>query len=937
MPTIDELAPATAASDTDELLVSQSGIVRKVTRAQVLAGTQPAIAVSNGVLLGRSSSGVGAPEQITIGSNLILSGGMLTAEATPYVVGSLPAGNVPSLSDVVPLGQGGSNVAVTYSQFMSSLPGVPNLDASAMLITPAGATSGETIANFASTVLLKSGGAMAGALTLVADPTAPLQAATKGYVDSTAASTLSITGGTMTGPLALAADPTASAQAATKHYVDASVAQTLPLVGGALAGPLMLAADPTTALQAATKEYVDARLMRSGDTLTGPIVLAADPTAPLQATTKQYTDACMAQALPLAGGILSGPLLLASDPGVSQQAATKHYVDSSVATALPVAGGALTGPLTLAADPTDALQAATKEYVDTRVLRSGDTLTGALILAADPVNALQAAPKQYVDAQVATALPLGGGTLTGALVLQTSPTTAFQAATKQYVDTGVASAVPLTGGTMTGALTLSATGTALSVAYNGTFGGMLVAGNGSSKYITLAGSSTQPSITSNNGGLTINPNGTLVINGAVQTGTLASVQSGTFQTPGNAYTLSGSTNPPYGLNIGADFAGATTSSQGAYNSISIASDTLNATVGPSYLKVSGNAGGTGFGGSRAAITGSITQNGDIGSNSLIAGQFWINVGAIAGSGLSTFYGLNPQVIIPASASGIYGAFGGGEANIKIAAGVSLASKGLWSLINECGDASHGASHDAALSISSQTNRNGTSTIGWYKCQTFGKYDGQCPVDPTGALIDISLQATNAYDITTPIKPFTSAYGLNFSVLAATAHGLRLPGAQFDGAGNLTTGALKISSSAGRVSVDASAQFGAISAIANGGKGYVVGEYVYYIPTSANDTVGIWEVAAVAEGAITLLTPILVPWSASPPSNPVALAVGGTRGLNAALALTWTVNSTLSFNPSGGPITMPLLINAANDAAAATAGVAVGQLYRNDSAIMQRVA
>ena len=532
---------------------------------------------------------------------------------------------------------------------------------------------------------------------------------------------------------------------------------------------------------------------------------------------------------------------------------------------------------------------------------------------------------------------LSGDTMTGPLTLPGNPTSALQAAPKQYVDTVVGSAVPLTGGTMTGALALLATGTALSVTYNGSVGGTLVAGNGSSKYITLAGGSAQPSITSNNGGLIINPNGTLVINGAVQTGTLASVQSGTFQTPGNSYTLSGSTNPTYGLNIGANFAGSTTSSQGAYNSISITSDTLNATVGPSYLKVSGNAGGAGFGGSRAAITGSITQNGDIGSNGLIAGQFWINAGAIAGSGLSTFYALNPQVIIPAGASGIYGAFGGGEANIKIAAGVSLASKGLWSLINEWGDASHGASHDAALSISSQTNRSGTSTIGWYKCQTFGKYDGQCPVDPTGALIDISLQTTNAYDTTTPIKAFASAEGINFSALAATAHGLRLPGAQFDGAGNLTTGALKVSSAAGAVSVDASGQSGAVSAIANGGEDYVVGEYVYYIPAAANDTVGIWEVTAVTAGAITALTPILVPWSASPPSNPVALAVGGTRGLNATLTLAWTANSTLSLNPSGGALKMPLLTNAANDAAAATAGVAVGQLYRNGSVLMQRAA
>jgi hypothetical protein len=38
MPTIDQLAPATAASNTDELIASQNGIARKLTRAQLTAG-----------------------------------------------------------------------------------------------------------------------------------------------------------------------------------------------------------------------------------------------------------------------------------------------------------------------------------------------------------------------------------------------------------------------------------------------------------------------------------------------------------------------------------------------------------------------------------------------------------------------------------------------------------------------------------------------------------------------------------------------------------------------------------------------------------------------------------------------------------------------------------------------------------------------------------
>ena len=48
MPTIDELAPAASASDSDEFLVSQSGIARKVTRTQILNGVQVQLAVQPG-------------------------------------------------------------------------------------------------------------------------------------------------------------------------------------------------------------------------------------------------------------------------------------------------------------------------------------------------------------------------------------------------------------------------------------------------------------------------------------------------------------------------------------------------------------------------------------------------------------------------------------------------------------------------------------------------------------------------------------------------------------------------------------------------------------------------------------------------------------------------------------------------------------------------
>ena len=100
MPTIEQLAPATAAADTDELIVSQAGITLKMTRAQILAGVQPQLALQSGTLLGRSRTGVGTAETVTVGANLALTNGTLSAATTPYLVSSLPIGTVPAPSDM---------------------------------------------------------------------------------------------------------------------------------------------------------------------------------------------------------------------------------------------------------------------------------------------------------------------------------------------------------------------------------------------------------------------------------------------------------------------------------------------------------------------------------------------------------------------------------------------------------------------------------------------------------------------------------------------------------------------------------------------------------------------------------------------------------------------------------------------------------------------
>jgi hypothetical protein len=72
--------------------------------------------------------------------------------------------------------------------------------------------------------------------------TQAVQSVSKAYVDQSIAAlsgnTLTTAGGTLTGPLYLNADPTQPLQAADKHYVDEQSALDVPLTGGTVTGPL---------------------------------------------------------------------------------------------------------------------------------------------------------------------------------------------------------------------------------------------------------------------------------------------------------------------------------------------------------------------------------------------------------------------------------------------------------------------------------------------------------------------------------------------------------------------------------------------------------------------------------------------------------------------------------------------------------------------------
>ncbi len=463
MPTISQLAPVTASADADELPVSQNGVTRKVTRAQIIAGLQQEIVTKAGTLLGRGAPTSGGPEEVQVGTNLILSNGTLSATGADISIQGMNPGTVPSGSDLVPVSQDGKTVAVQYRQLLSGLPGVPNVDVSNTVISIPGDPTTLSLSEAVGSRISLSGGTVTGLLSLAQDPTLARHAAPKAYVDTSVSARLARTGGTMTGALTLSVAPTLAAHAATKGYVDSVVtggAGGGSIIGGTLLGSLTLVGDPTGVLEAAPKQYVDRRVQRSGDTLTGQLSLVGDPTSNEHAANKSYVDSRVASALPRSGGSISGSLILSADPTLALHPATKQYADGRVLRT----GDTMTGVLTLAGDPTVGAHATTKSYVDDRdslaVAKSGATMTGMLTLAGDPIQLAHASTKRYVDQQVGLMLPLAGGTVSGALSVATAPVLATQVANKSYVDTAVAKSMSATGGTITGALTLTVTPTA---------------------------------------------------------------------------------------------------------------------------------------------------------------------------------------------------------------------------------------------------------------------------------------------------------------------------------------------------------------------------------------------------------------------------------------------------------------------------------------------
>jgi hypothetical protein len=204
---------------------------------------------------------------------------------------------------------------------------------------------------------------MTGSLTLNGDPTTTNMAATKHYVDANAITdapndgfaygrqsaswgkVVPLAGGTMTGLLTLSADPTANLGAATKQYADTKA----PINNAALTGnptaPTQTAGDNSTRL--ATTAFVSGALSGSGYAPIASPTFTGDPKAPTAAVDDNDTSIATTAFLQGQGATATPLMNGTAAAGTSTRWAHGDHVHPTDTTRAPLASPSFTGTVTI--------------------------------------------------------------------------------------------------------------------------------------------------------------------------------------------------------------------------------------------------------------------------------------------------------------------------------------------------------------------------------------------------------------------------------------------------------------------------------------------------------------------------------------------------------------------------------------------------------------
>ena len=307
MPTVSQLPVAAAVDAQDLLMLDQNGVSVAITPELLLAGTQPALTLAQGALLGRVSAIPGGPESVALGTGLALQQGVLAADTgvlatrdSPVLTGTPTAPTQP---------RGTANAALATTAFVAASQPTLSFNGDVLgygsspvtMVLPPIATPGV----YTKLTVNAKGQITAGTSLAASDVTAALGYA-PGSMAQQSAGNVAITGGSIAG-IDLSTSGTRSARGGNSRSLAARAADRLLLLdygadptGIADSGPAFSAALGTVPAGGAARLLVPAGVYRLNGIIYPPAGVSA---------TVEFED----------GASFTGPGFLAVDRVESRQ------------------------------------------------------------------------------------------------------------------------------------------------------------------------------------------------------------------------------------------------------------------------------------------------------------------------------------------------------------------------------------------------------------------------------------------------------------------------------------------------------------------------------------------------------------------------------------------------------------------------------------------
>jgi hypothetical protein len=429
----------------------------------------------------------------------------------------------------------------------------------------------------------------------------------------------------------------------------------------------------------------------------------------------------------------------------------------------------------------------------------------------------------------------------------------------------------------------------------------------------------------------------------------SNVQVGFVTSINNTQTLSGSAAPTRVGNFANNLAGTTTvAGDSALFQIGAASDTAaltnNATI--DYLYVTANL-GAGYNGSRVGVFSAINTNGatTLTNGGLSTSSFHGRLASVANLGGNptgfgtTSFGLGSQFgavlenLLQPGATAYSGQIGL-ELDMACFAGASVSERTAFKIVTYAQGVTQGSNIDQAIQFG-----NATGAAGWRNLIAVGEYSYGWPLDANGYVMQARTASNGGSPVIGTGAGFIDANQFNPSGTGPEGGGFfwRSKGMQIlDTAAQI--GYLSVSAGASGPVLDSTYKQMATAAgsitVAAGGTNFTTGDI-------ATDAFGNTVVVVASAGVVTGISSVITRgWSASPPADPVTFTAR-SRQANLGTGLTlnlgsWTGQTTLSLQPSGGATTVggaitvggTVTLNGSGTALSVTNDVHVGTFTSN---------